>query len=276
VPGIERQKRPRNASCFTLTDVSGLLPGSRRPDPEKLVLISELAVSLVWMSLWVALGLFNGPLWGGVLSMSSVNRPKEQRNPQKLQFLTSAVDMQGCPADTFPEVAIVGRSNAGKSTLINGISNSRIAQVSAKPGKTRLLNFYQAPTFRLVDMPGYGFSSRSGHEQKSWQKMIEPYLSTRETLVGLLIVMDIRRDWSQDEEDLLAWMAPRELPAAVVLTKADKLSRGAALQKIREIQKASDLEDVMATSSLKRTGFLELSDFVFAAWVKDARGKKKS
>jgi GTP-binding protein len=205
-----------------------------------------------------------------------VNRPKEQRNPQKLQFLASAVDMQGCPAETLPEVAIVGRSNAGKSSLINGISNSRIAQVSATPGKTRLLNFYQAPTFRLVDMPGYGFSSRSGTEQHSWRKMIEPYLATRESLIGLLIVMDIRRDWSQDEEDLLNWMGPRKLSSAVILTKADKISRSAALQKIRVIQKESEIEDVLSTSSLKRTGFKEIEDFIYEAWVKPAMNGKKS
>lgn len=207
----------------------------------------------------------------GMVFHKSVNRPKEQRNPQKLQFLTSAVNMQGCPEDAVPEVAIVGRSNAGKSTLINGVAGSRIAQVSATPGKTRLLNFYQGPSYRLVDMPGYGFSSRSGDEQASWQQMIEPYLGARGNLVGLLIVMDIRRDWSQDEEDLLAWLEPRELPAAVVLTKADKLSRGAMLQRVRALKTQSGLDDVMATSSLKREGFGELEEFVYLKWVKPVK-----
>lgn len=178
--------------------------------------------------------------------------------------------MQGCPTDSVPEVAIVGRSNAGKSTLINGIANSRIAQVSSTPGKTRLLNFYQAPHYRLVDMPGYGFSARSGHEQASWQQMIEPFLATRENLMGLLIVMDIRRDWSKDEDDLLAWLDPRELPAAVVTTKADKLSRSAVLQRVALIRKQSKLESVLATSSLKRFGFQEIDDLVYKVWVKKA------
>src|SRR4051812_25212714 len=87
-------------------------------------------------------------------ALKIVNRPKEQKNLQQLRFLTSAVDLDGCPSDSFPEIAIIGRSNAGKSTLINGIAQSRIAQVSGTPGKTRLLNFYQAPRYRLVDMPG--------------------------------------------------------------------------------------------------------------------------
>jgi len=189
--------------------------------------------------------------------------------------LTSAVNMQGCPADSVLEVAIVGRSNAGKSTLINGISGSRIAQVSGTPGKTRLLNFYQNPNYRWVDMPGYGFSARSGDEQRSWQQMIEPYLATRGNLVGLLIVMDIRRDWSQDEDDLLGWMKPRALPTAVALTKADKLSRSEMLNRVRLIQKQSGLQNVLPTSSLKRTGFQELEAFVFDSWVKPAREKLK-
>lgn len=183
--------------------------------------------------------------------------------------------MQGCPADSLPEVAIVGRSNAGKSSLINGISGSRIAQVSGTPGKTRLLNFYEAPHYRLVDMPGYGFSARSGDEQRSWQQMIEPYLATRGNLVGLLIVMDIRRDWSQDENDLLNWLKPRGLPSAVVLTKADKLSRSEMLNRVRIIQKQSELPNVLPTSSLKRTGYQELEEFVFESWVKQAKENLK-
>jgi GTP-binding protein len=197
-----------------------------------------------------------------------VNRPKEVRNFRQLQFVTSAVNMQGCPADEVPEVAIVGRSNAGKSSLINGIANARIALVSSTPGKTRLLNFYQAERYRLVDMPGYGFASRSGNEQKSWQKMIEPYLAVRGNLVGLLIVMDIRRDWSEDEENLIRWISPRELPVAVILTKADKLSRSAMLQRVREIREQSGAEHVLATSALKKFGFQEIKDIVFHEWVK--------
>lgn len=180
--------------------------------------------------------------------------------------------MQGCPSDSLPEVAILGRSNAGKSSLINGVAGSKIALVSSSPGKTRLLNFYQAPRYRLVDMPGYGFSTRSGDEQASWQGMIEPFLSKRENLVGLLLVMDIRRDWSQDEEDLLEWLRPRALPVAIILTKADKLSRSAALQRRRVIQDQSGHESVLLTSALKKTGFTELEEFIFSVWIKDTAG----
>lgn len=176
--------------------------------------------------------------------------------------------MQGCPADQMLEVAIVGRSNAGKSSLINALAGSRIAQVSSTPGKTRLLNFYQGPSYRLVDMPGYGFAARSGGEQRDWRQMIESFLATRGNLVGLLLVMDVRRDWSEDEANLIAWMQPRGLPSAVVLTKGDKLSRSAGLQRVRELRRQSGLENVMLASALDRTGLKEIESFVFEAWIK--------
>jgi GTP-binding protein len=185
--------------------------------------------------------------------------------------LTSAVNLQGCPSDTVPEVALVGRSNAGKSSLINGLANSRIAQVSSTPGKTRLLNFYQGPKYRIVDMPGYGFSQRSGDEQRGWQSMIEPFLAARGNLVGLLIVMDIRRDWSEDEENLVRWISPRELPVAIAVTKIDKLSRSELLKREREIKTQSGVGDVRPTSALKKTGFLELEDFLYKNWISEVR-----
>jgi GTP-binding protein len=168
-----------------------------------------------------------------------------------------------------PEVALIGRSNAGKSSLINGLANARIALVSSTPGKTRLLNFYQGPKYRLVDMPGYGFASRSGSEQRSWQSMIEPFLGARGNLCGLLIVMDIRRDWSEDEENLVDWIAPRDLPVSIVLTKVDKLSRSEMIKRERTIREQSGIEDVHLTSALKKTGFVELEDFVYKSWVKN-------
>lgn len=220
----------------------------------------------------------------GVISLDSsstslsgcriVNKPKEKRGSPPsmsrlhLKFLTSAVNLQGCPEGTLPEIALVGRSNAGKSSLINGMSNSRVAMVSSTPGKTRLLNFYQTEKYRLVDMPGYGFASRSGGEQRSWQKMIEPYLASRGNLVGLIIVMDIRRDWSEDEENLASWIAPRGLPLMVALTKADKLSRSEIMKRVKALQKASGVDAVFATSALKKEGYAELEGYFFREWVK--------
>jgi GTP-binding protein len=196
-----------------------------------------------------------------------VNRPKQARNPDRLQYLTSAVDLQGCPADEVPEVAFVGRSNAGKSSLINGIAGARIAQISSTPGKTTMLNFYSSKHYRLVDMPGYGFSARSGDQQASWQNMIEPYLATRGNLVGLVIVMDIRREWTKDEQDLVDWIQPRDLPVGIVLTKADKLSKTEVAARVTAMKETTGCDDVLATSSLKKTGFDEVEEFIFQTFI---------
>jgi GTP-binding protein len=196
-----------------------------------------------------------------------VNRPKKVQNLLKLRFLTSAVDAEGCPEDSCPEIAIVGRSNAGKSTLINGISGSKIAQVSSTPGKTRLLNFYQSPAYRLVDMPGYGFAARPEKEKQIWTRMIESFLATRRNLTGLVIVMDIRREWTDDESNLLDWMAPRKLPVIVALTKADKLSPKTTADRRELIMNDSGLSGVLVTSSLKKQGFVELEEYMFRSLV---------
>lgn len=197
-----------------------------------------------------------------------MNRPKKNSDANKLRYMGSAVDLPGCPVGDSPEIGIVGRSNAGKSTLINGIAGTRIAMTSSTPGKTRMLNFYSAPRYRIVDMPGYGFAARSGQEQNSWQDMIEPYLGARQNLVGLIIVMDIRRDWSTDEANLLKWISPRDLPSVIVLTKADKLSRGESINRSKKIQRDSGCEHVLITSSLQKVGFQEVEDLVFDKWIK--------
>ena len=198
---------------------------------------------------------------------SDVNRPKQARNPQRLQYLTSAVDMQGCPEDDVPEVAFVGRSNAGKSTLINGIAGARIAQTSSTPGKTRMLNFFSSKHYRLVDMPGYGYSARGGNEQASWQGMIEPYLGARGNLVGLVIVMDIRRDWTADEQNLMDWIAPRDLSAGIVLTKADKLSKTEVAARVAAMKADTGCDDILVTSMLKKSGFEEVEEFIFHTFI---------
>jgi len=172
-----------------------------------------------------------------------------------------------------PEVALAGRSNAGKSSFLNAITNSKIAKVSQTPGKTRLLSFFDVgEKYRLVDMPGYGFASRSGDEMKSWQSMIEGYLSMRGNLVGLVLVMDINRDWEREEEMLTRFMFSLERPVAVVLTKADKLSKGEIQKRKKLIQNASGAEFIFVVSSVKNSGIDEAEDFIFKNWVKTYQG----
>jgi GTP-binding protein len=186
----------------------------------------------------------------------------------RLKYVTSAPDLRHCPEDDKPEVALIGRSNSGKSSLINGMAQERVAQVSSTPGKTRYLNFFDAgESYRFVDMPGYGYSARGGEEHYAWKPMIEGYLGARGNLCGLLILLDVRRDWTEDEAQMVNWLRPRELPSAVVLTKTDKISRRELETRIRKIGLDSGLENVFATSSLKNTGFAALEDFVFKNWI---------
>jgi GTP-binding protein len=152
-------------------------------------------------------------------------------------FIKSAARPADFPADTGREVAFVGRSNSGKSTAVNLVTGARkLARVSKTPGRTQLLNFFAfGEDRRLVDLPGYGFARVAPDVQTRWRRSLEVYLAERESLVGLVVTMDIRRGLTLLDETLLRWLEPRELPVAVLLTKADKLSRGAGLEQQRKL-----------------------------------------
>lgn len=187
----------------------------------------------------------------------------------QVKFITSAADENGYPPAKRPEVAIAGRSNAGKSSLINAMLNQKVAMVSQVPGKTRLLNFFDiGAKYYLVDMPGYGFASRSGGEVLNWQNLVETYLQTRQSLCGLMLVMDIRRDWSEDEEMMLRYCDAQSIPIAVILTKTDKVSKSEMLQRVKKIQQYSRVDEVFTVSSEKKQGTKELEDWIYANWVK--------
>jgi GTP-binding protein len=166
-----------------------------------------------------------------------------------------------------PEIAILGRSNSGKSTLINAWAQSQIAKTSSTPGKTRLINFFDGPRYRLVDFPGYGYSARSGDEQASWGGMIETFLSTRGSLKGALLLMDCRREWTNEEAMLLKFMQRRGSPMAVVLTKSDKLNRSEEDKMRAKFKQIPGVSSIFFTSSTKRKGLTELEDYVYRAWV---------
>lgn len=204
------------------------------------------------------------------MALNSETKPaKKQGRIPRFDFLTSAADLGGCPAGMTPEIALAGRSNAGKSSFINALANSKIARVSSTPGKTTLLNFYQSSSgYRLVDMPGYGYAKRGGDERDGWASMIEPYLASRGNVAGALILLDVRRPWSPEESTLLRWLARVGVPAAAVLTKGDKVSRSEAAAALARARKASGLEHAFVTSALKKTGFAELEEFVYGEWAK--------
>lgn len=187
-------------------------------------------------------------------------------------YIKSAVYPQDYPEHRFVEIAVVGRSNAGKSSLINLLCGGKIAKVSSQPGKTRLLNFFNfGNKYVLVDMPGYGFASRSGDEVVSWQKMIESYFHSRNHLKGLLLVIDIRREWTEDEEMLKRFSHELGFPLAIALTKADKMSRSQMLQAVAKMKKQSGLSDVFALSTLQKIGHKEIEDHFYENWVKGAK-----
>lgn len=189
--------------------------------------------------------------------------------PKTIEFIKSAVLAKDYPQHRMGEVAIAGRSNAGKSSFINALAKGKVAKVSSTPGKTRLLNFFNMEdSYVLVDMPGYGFAARSGDEMQDWHKMIETYLTTREALRGLILIMDIRRSWTADEELLKSFSDRQGFPLAVVLTKADKLSRSQMLQAVAKMKKQAGLSAVFAASALKKTGQDEIEEYIFENWIK--------
>lgn len=190
-----------------------------------------------------------------------------------VKFIKSAVLPQDYPPAKRVEIAISGRSNAGKSSFINSLAGKKIAKVSGTPGKTRLLNFFEVGEhYTLVDMPGYGWAARGGNEMADWQQMVESYLLSRETLGGLLLVMDIRRKWADEEEMICQFANKQGFPVALILTKADKLTKSDLNKARTSMERQSGISDIFIISNLKRTGLDPIEEFIFEAWVK-SRGE---
>jgi GTP-binding protein len=145
---------------------------------------------------------------------------------KNVEFIKSAVKPVQYPEHDFPEIAFAGRSNVGKSSLINTlIQRKNMVKTSSKPGCTQLINFFLInELFFFVDLPGYGYAKVSKKIRSQWQPMIEQYLSMRKNLYGLILLIDIRRDPKKEEFDLLNWLESHKMPCLIVLTKADKLS----------------------------------------------------
>ncbi len=146
---------------------------------------------------------------------------------QNAQFIKSAAERSGWPRADLPEVAFAGRSNVGKSSLINFLTNRKsLVKTSATPGKTQLVNFFGVDgKFVLVDLPGYGYAQVPLAERARWRPMIETYLEHRETLQGVVVLIDSRRGAREMDLHLLEWLAAVNLPACLALTKADKLKQ---------------------------------------------------
>jgi GTP-binding protein len=185
-----------------------------------------------------------------------------------VRFLISAAAPAQFPADVGAEVAFAGRSNAGKSSAINAITQRQgLARTSKEPGRTRLLNFFELmPSKRLVDLPGYGYANVSAAERSGWLPMIEA-LRTRASLRGLFVIVDARRGFTTGDEALLQWAQP-QLRVHVLLSKADKLNRSEAAAVLRSA--AAELAGratAQLFSAMKGSGVSEAQD-TLAAWLK--------
>lgn len=192
----------------------------------------------------------------------------------KATFTISAPDIRRLPADSGIEVAFAGRSNAGKSSALNTLTNQRgLARTSKTPGRTQLINIFEiAENKRLVDLPGYGFAKVPMEMKKKWQKALGEYLEKRECLKGLVVLMDIRHPLKDLDMDLIQWAAEGDLPILALLTKSDKLSQGKVSAQVLAVKKQlADLNaniKVQAFSSLKRTGS-DQANAVICDWFHD-------
>ena len=173
-----------------------------------------------------------------------------------VRFLISANRREQFVTDTGAEVAVAGRSNAGKSTAINVLTQRKsLAKTSKRPGATRLINFFELePDRRLVDLPGYGYAAVTGEMRQHWGQLVEAYFQSRRSLRGVIVVMDIRHPMTPHDQDMLGLAQGREVPVHVLLTKADKLGRGAIQQTTaavrRELGAAVGVQPFSAHSGL--------------------------
>ena len=179
------------------------------------------------------------------------------------RFVISAAQPSEFPPPSLPEIAVVGRSNVGKSSLINAlVGQPGLARTSRTPGRTRLVNWFAIASpgsagerFFLVDLPGYGYAEVSQSTRDSWRPLIEGYLAERTSLVGVLLLIDIRRGPQDEELDFLPWLAERAMPVVVALTKADKLAKNKRALEVSRARQALDLRrDPVAVSALSGDG----------------------
>ena len=185
---------------------------------------------------------------------------------RKAEFLMSAPKLNLCVEDTGYEIAFAGRSNAGKSSAINALTNQKqLARASKKPGRTQMINFFSLgnPDQRLVDLPGYGYAAVPEAMKLVWQKELENYLIHRQSLQGLVLLMDIRHPLQHFDVMMLEWAYSRKLFVHVLLTKSDKLNRGPASKVLQEVQqqlKKMKLQfSIQLFSSMNKQGLEELA-----------------
>lgn len=188
---------------------------------------------------------------------------------QSAEFIISNTQISKCPEPNMPEFAFIGRSNVGKSSLINMlVGRKEMARTSSKPGKTQTINHYLInKDWYLVDLPGYGYAGVSRTEREGWGKMIENYFRKRENLYCTFILIDSRLTPQKKDLEFIQWMGELELPMALVFTKSDKPKRGELISSQKKfkdtlLQSWEELPPFFVTSSEKKTGREELLQFI--------------
>lgn len=188
---------------------------------------------------------------------------------KKAEFTLSAPIVSMCPKDNKPEYAFIGRSNVGKSSLINMLTNRKgLAKTSATPGKTLLINhFIINDEWYLVDLPGYGFAKRSKKELQKLEQMISGYILQREQLVNVFLLVDVRLEAQKIDLEFIQWLGDSSVPFAIVFTKADKLSATKVNQNVEAYKKVlsetwEELPPIFITSSDKKQGRDEVLDYI--------------
>lgn len=191
---------------------------------------------------------------------------------RRASFFTTIAALRDLPADALAEVAFAGRSNAGKSSAINTITDhGRLAFVSKTPGRTQHLNYFLIDQGKfLVDLPGYGYAKAPEAVRGAWEGLLAPYLAERSVLKGLVLIMDCRHPLTELDVQMIEWFAPTEKPIHILLTKADKLQRSQQEKVLREVRAAlavlGERCSLQLFSSLKKTGVAE-ANAVLARWL---------
>lgn len=193
-----------------------------------------------------------------------LDEPVSKPAYRKAEFLTSAAKVSQCPDDNGWEVAFAGRSNAGKSSAINSLTqNHKLARTSKTPGRTQLINFFSVgEQQRIVDLPGYGYAKVPQKLKQEWTKQMEAYLQERQSLRGLVLLSDCRHPLQPFDQQMLGWAAEADMPVHMLLTKCDKLSKGAGKQTLLKVRgKVAHLGELVSCqlfSALKHQGHGEL------------------
>ena len=185
------------------------------------------------------------------------------------KFIISSTDYKKCPQPTLPEYAFIGRSNVGKSSLINSIVNQKnLAKVSSKPGKTQLINhFLINDKWYLVDLPGFGYAKISKTKRQEFQKMTSNYLSYRDNLMCLFVLIDLRLKPQIIDQNFMQWLAIAKIPFKIVFTKSDKVNKNSLTKNIKKYKEYmrkewEEIPEIFITSSLKKIGLVEIEKFI--------------